>query len=168
MSLTHPPPVVTILPVSAKGKEVLCMRNLLIMLAMALAASAVAGDLRLEDSSFRTLAYIRESGRIEDDAFQTIGYIREEGTRIEDADYTTLGYMEEGVVENADYEEIYRLGEDGRITDSRFRTVARITSDGTVEDNAFMVLIYTDGTDEDMTKKIATYLIFFSDLLEQD
>ena len=143
------------------------MRNLLIILVMALAASALAGDLRLEDSSFRTLAYIRESGRIEDASFQTLGYMREEGTRIEDVDFNTLGYMEDGVVENEEYEEIYRLGDDGRITDSHFRTVARITSDGTVEDNAFHVIIYTEGTDPEMTRKIATYLIFFSDLLEQ-
>jgi hypothetical protein len=142
------------------------MKNLLIILFLTLAASALAGDLRLEDSSYQTLAYIREGGRIEDDSFQTLGYIREEGTRIEDADYNTLGYIDEGVVENADYEEIYRLEDDGRITDSHFRTVARITGDGTVEDSSFRVLIYTDGTDEDMTRKIATYLIFFSDLLE--
>jgi len=143
------------------------MKNLLIILVLTLAASALAGDLRLEDSDYQTLAYIREGGRIEDDSFQTLGYIREDGTRIEDADYTTLGYIDEGSVENADYEEIYRLEDDGRITDSHFRTVARITGDGTVEDNSFHVLIYTDGTDGDMTRKIATYLIFFSDLLEE-
>lgn len=143
------------------------MRNLLIILALALAASALAGDLRLEDGSFSTLAYIRESGRIEDDSFQTLGYIREEGTRIEDAEYNTLGYIDDGIIENAEYEEIYRLGDDGRLTDSHFRTVATITSDGTVEDSSFRVMIYTDGTDPQMTRKIATYLIFFSDLLQE-
>ena len=147
------------------------MRNLLIILALTLAASALAGDLRLEDSSFSTLAYIREDGRIEDDAFQTLGYIRDEGedgTRIEDAEYNTLGYIDEGEIENAEYEEIYRLGDDGRLTDSHFMTVARITSDGTVEDSSFRVMIYTDGTDPHMTRNIAAYLIFFSDLLEED
>lgn len=146
------------------------MRNLLIILALALAASALAGDLRLEDSGFRTLAYIREDGRVEDDSFQTLGYIRDEGeagTRIEDTEYNTLGYIDEGEIENADYEELYRLDDDGRITDPHFRTVARITSDGTVEDNSFRVMIYTDGTDPEMTRKIAAYLIFFSDLLEE-
>ena len=86
------------------------MRNLLIILALTLAASALAGDLRLEDSSFSTLAYIREDGRIEDDSFQTLGYIRDEGedgTRIEDVEYNTLGYIDEGEIENAEYEETF-------------------------------------------------------------
>jgi hypothetical protein len=46
-------------------------------------------------------------------------------------------------------------------------TVAKITPDGTVEDDMFNVLLYTEGSDEYMTDRIAVYLVFFSDLLEE-
>ena len=45
-------------------------------------------------------------------------------------------------------------------------TVAEIQSDGTVEDNRFQVILYADGTHAEMTERIAVFLVFFSDLLD--
>lgn len=141
------------------------MRNLLIIIVLILTGISLSGDLRLEDSNYRTLAYIRDNGRIENASFETLGYFRDGCTRVEDASFHTIGYFDGETIENQNYDELYSLADDGRLTDERFRTVARITSDGTVEDDLFNVILYTEGTDSHMRKKIAAYLIFFSDHL---
>lgn len=143
------------------------MRNLLIIMVLIVTGISLSGDLRLEDSNYRTLAYIRDNGRIENASFETLGYVRDGCTRIEDASFHTLGYFDGKTIENEDYDELYSLADDGRLTDDRFHTVARITSDGTVEDDLFNVILYTEGTDSHMQKKIAAYLVFFSDHLAE-
>lgn len=155
------------LSVVITGKGVL-MRNLLVTstLVLLLCAASVAGDIRLEDSSFSTVGYIRDNGHIENASFQTIGFIREDG-RIEDDSFHTLGYIdEEGNIENAEYEDLYSVNESGRLTDADFRKVAEIQSDGTVENARFQVILYADGTHGDMVERIAVFLVFFSDILE--
>jgi len=46
--------------------------------------------------------------------------------------------------------------------------VARISGDGTVEDESYDTLLYTDGSDDAQTAKIAAYLVFFSGLLVEE
>jgi len=148
-------------------KEVL-LRNLLAMvvITLLLAAPSVAGDIRLEGGNFTTLGYIRDSGRIENASFEILGYIKEDG-RIEDDSFHTLGYIDEdGCIEDGSYNELYSLNGNGRLTDTSFMKVAEIQSDGTVENNHFQVILYADGTHTDMTERIAIFLVFFSDLLE--
>lgn len=125
-----------------------------------------AGDIRLEDSHFNTLAYIRDNGRIENSSFEILGYLREDG-RIEDNSFRTLGYIDEdGRIENDSFGDLYTIGENGRLTDTRFSRVAQIQSDGTVEDDCFRIILYADGSHDNMMHRIAVYLVFFSDLLE--
>ncbi|HRY62066.1 MAG TPA: hypothetical protein P5266_07670, partial [Candidatus Fermentibacter sp.] len=108
------------------------MRNLLAAILFISIASVSAGDLRLEDESFSTIAYIREDGRIEDASFCTLGYIRDE-SRIEDASFSTLGYIRDGRIEGPGFNTMYYLEDDGRLTDSSFSLVLTIQSDGTVK-----------------------------------
>ena len=141
----------------------LCIKILILFTLFVAIVSA--GDLRFESRRYETLAYIRADGRIEDASFQTLGYIRDD-ERIENAVFETLGYIRDGKLEDDNYNELYRLTSDGRLTDSHFMTLAKITPDGTVEDDMFNVLLYTEGSDDSMTDRIAIYLVFFSDLLE--
>jgi hypothetical protein len=125
-----------------------------------------AGDIRLENSSFNTLAYIKDSGRIENASFEILGYIRDDG-RIEDNSFHTLGYInEDGRIEDSSFNELFTITRNGRLTNSRFMMIAEIQSDGTVEDDCFHVILYADGSHENMTRRIAVFLVFFSDLLE--
>ena len=115
------------------------MRNLLVLIVLSIPAAA--GDLRLENDSFQTLAYIREDGRIEDASFHTLGYIRDDG-RVEDDTFHLLGYLRDGRAEGDSFQTLYYL-----------------------EDDEFDVILYVDGSDDTQTESIAAYLIFFSDLL---
>ncbi len=148
-------------------KEVL-MRNLLatVVIMLLFAVPTTAGDIRLEGRNYATVAYIRDCGRIENASFEIIGYIKEDG-RIEDDSFHTLGYIDEnGTIEDDSFLELYTLNGDGRLTDTSFMKVAEIQNDGTVENNHFQVILYADGTHISMTERIAIFLVFFSDLLE--
>lgn len=135
-----------------------------------LVSVATAGHLRLEDSGYETIAYIREDGGIEDASFMPIGRIileeDEDRYRIEDDSFTTLGYFKDGEFLDSFEDRIFELSSDGRIKNHRFRDVAIIRNDGTVEALNFSVILYTDGSHEDLMQRIAVYLIYFSDLLE--
>jgi hypothetical protein len=128
------------------------MRNLLVLIVLSIPAAA--GDLRLENDSFQTLAYIREDGRIEDASFHTLGYIRDDG-RVEDDTFHLLGYLRDGRAEGDSFQTLYYLEDDGRLTDDSFSCVARISDDGTVEDDEFDVILYVDGSDDTQTESIA-------------
>lgn len=145
------------------------MRSLFTLLPV-LCAALFAGDLRLENSRYETVAYIREDGRIEDPSFQLLGYIRtdteEEGIRIETNDFRVLGYIRDGDVLDSDYRKLYDITGDGRIRDVRLRSVGSIRDDGTVEGGDFRVILYTDGTHPDLRQRVMVYLVFFGDLLE--
>lgn len=147
------------------------MRSLFVSLAVFCAVVA-AGDLRLENSRYETVAYIREDGRIEDASFQLLGYIRveteeeEPGLRIEAGDFSVLGYIRENEVQSPDLRKLFDITDDGRIRDSRLRNTGSIREDGTVEGSDFRVILYTDGAHEDLRLRIMAYLVFFSTLLE--
>ena len=146
------------------------MNKFLLPALLLLATVASAGNLRLEDSSYNTIAYIREDGRIEDASFSPLGRIvAEEDTdriRIEDASFNTVGYIcEDEFLDNVE-ERIFELTSDGKIKNHRFRDVAIIRNDGTVEALNFSVMLYTDGSHDDLAQRIAVYLIYFSNLLE--
>lgn len=148
-------------------KEVL-MRNLLVITVtmLLLAVPATSGDIRLEGSNFTTVAYIRDNGRIENASFEILGYIKDDG-RIEDDSFHTLGYIDEdGSIEDDSFRELYTLNGNGRLTDTSFMKVAEIQSDGTVENSHFQVILYAEGTHANMSERIAAFLIFFSDLIE--
>lgn len=131
---------------------------------------ATAGHLRLEDSGYETIAYIREDGRIEDASFMPIGRIvyeeDDERYRIEDDSFTTLGYLKDAEFFDSFEDKIFELSSDGRIKNHRFRDVAFIRNDGTVEALNFSVILYTDGSHDNLSQRIAVFLIYFSDLLE--
>ncbi len=147
------------------------MRSLFVSLAVCCAVVS-AGDLRLENSRYETVAYIREDGRIEDSSFQLLGYIRveteeeEPGLRIEAGDFSVLGYIRENEVQSPDLRKLFDITDDGRIRDSRLRNTGSIREDGTVEGSDFRVILYTDGTHDDLRLRIMAYLVFFSTLLE--
>lgn len=147
------------------------MRSLFVFLAVCCAVVS-AGDLRLENSRYETVAYIREDGRIEDASFQLLGYIRTEteesepGLRIEAGDFRVLGYIRENEVQSPDLRKLFDITSDGRIRDSRLRNTGSIREDGTVEGSDFRVMLYTDGDHEDLRLRIMAYLVFFSTLLE--
>lgn len=149
------------------------MRSLFVFLAVCCAVAA-AGDLRLENSRYETVAYIREDGRIEDASFQLLGYIRTEsedeavepGLRIEAGDFRVLGYIRDNEVQSPDLRKLFDITSDGRIRDSRLRNSGSIREDGTVEGSDFRVILYTDGAHEDLRLRIMAYLVFFSTLLE--
>lgn len=131
---------------------------------------ASAGHLRLEDRGYDTIAYVREDGRIEDASFLPLGRIvTEEDTeriRIEDASFNTLGYVDENEFLDSFEDRIFELTSDGRLKNYRFRDVAIIRNDGTVEALNFSVILYTDGSHDDLARRIAVYMIYFSNLLE--
>lgn len=147
------------------------MRSLFVFLAFFYAVVS-AGDLRLENSRYETVAYIREDGRIEDASFQLLGYIRTEteesepGLRIEAGDFRVLGYIRQNEVQSPDLRKLFDITDDGRIRDSRLRNTGSIREDGTVEGSDFRVILYTDGSHEDLRLRIMAYLVFFSTLLE--
>lgn len=147
------------------------MRSLFVFLAVCCAVVS-AGDLRLENSRYETVAYIREDGRIEDASFQLLGYIRTEteesepGLRIEAGDFRVLGYIRENEVQSPDLRKLFDITSDGRIRDSRLRNRGSIREDGTVEGSDFRVILYTDGAHADLRLRIMAYLVFFSTLLE--
>ena len=129
-----------------------------------------AGHLRLEDSGYDTIAYVREDGRIEDAAFLPLGRIvfdeDADRIRIEDANFNTLGYIEGNEFLDSFEDRIFELTSDGRLKNHRFRDVAIIRDDGTVEALNFSVILYTDGSHDDLAQRIAVYMIYFSNLLE--
>jgi hypothetical protein len=147
------------------------MRSLFVFLALCCAVAS-AGDLRLENSRYETVAYIREDGRIEDASFQLLGYIRTEieesepGLRIEAGDFRVLGYIRENEVQSPDFRKLFDITSDGRIRDSRLRNSGSIREDGTVEGSDFRVILYTDGAHEELRLRIMAYLVFFSTLLD--
>lgn len=135
-----------------------------------LSTFAVAGHLRLENSGYETVAYVREDGRIEDASFMPLGRIvmdeEMEMIRIEDDSFNVLGYIDGDEFLDASQEPIFEITRDGRLKNHRFRDVLTIRDDGTVETPSFSVLLYTDGSHEDLKQRIAVYIIYFSDLIE--
>jgi hypothetical protein len=146
------------------------LKNSFITALLLFVAVASAGNLRMENSSYETVAYIREDGRIEDASFLPLGRIildeETERIRIEDNSFNILGYIDGNEFLNSLEERVFELTSDGRLKNHRFRDVARIRTDGTVEALDFSVILYTDGSHDDLTQRIAVYLIYFSDLLE--
>ncbi len=146
------------------------MNKYFLAVLLVLAAVASAGHLRLEDSGYETIAYVREDGRIEDASFFPLGRIvldeDNQRIRIEDADFNTLGYIEENEFLDSFEDRIFELTSDGRLKNHRFRDVAIIRNDGTVEALNFSVILYTDGSHDDLAQRIAVYMIYFSNLLE--
>ena len=146
------------------------MNKYLLSVLLLLSATAFAGHLRLEDSSYNTIAYVREDGRIEDASFLPLGRIvcddDTDRIRIEDASFNTLGYIDNDEFLDSFEERIFELTSDGRLKNHRFRDVAIIRNDGTVEALNFSVILYTDGSHDDLARRIAVYLIYFSNLLE--
>ncbi|MCK5785987.1 MAG: hypothetical protein KAH54_05460 [Candidatus Sabulitectum sp.] len=134
------------------------------------ASISTAGHLRLEDSGYETIAYVREDGRIEDASFMPLGRIvLDEDTdriRIEDDKFNTLGYIDENEFLDSFEDRIFELTSDGRLKNHRFRDVAIIRDDGTVEALNFSVILYTDGSHDHLAQRVAVYMIYFSDLLE--
>jgi len=146
------------------------LNRYLFALLLLLSVTAFAGHLRLEDSSYNTIAYIREDGRIEDASFLPLGRIvcedDTERLRIEDAGFNILGYLDGDEFQDSFEECIFELASDGKLKNHRFRDVAIIRNDGTVEALNFSVMLYTDGSNDDLARRIAVYLIYFSNLLE--
>ncbi|MEA3266260.1 MAG: hypothetical protein U9P42_04885 [Candidatus Fermentibacteria bacterium] len=146
------------------------MNKIIMVVLLLLTTTLSAGHLRLEDSGYDTIAYIREDGRIEDASFLPLGRILyEEDTdrfRIEDASFNTLGYVEGNEFLDSFEDRVFELTSDGRLKNHRFRDVAIIRNDGTVEALNFSVILYTDGSNDDLAQRIAVYMIYFSDLLE--
>jgi len=130
-----------------------------------------AGHLRLENSGYETVAYVREDGRIEDASFMPLGrMVTDEDMdmiRIEDNDFNILGYIDGEEFLDQDEEPIFEITRDGRLKNHRFRDVLTIRDDGTVETPSFSVVLYTDGSHEDLKQRIAVYLIYFSELIEE-
>lgn len=147
------------------------MRSLFVLFTILCAAVSLA-DLRLENSRYETVAYIREDGRIEDASYNLLGYIRVEseeedaGLRIEAGDFRILGYIRDNEVMNPESRKLYDITSDGRIRDSRLRNIGSIREDGTVDGSDFRVMLYTDGTHTDLRLRLMAYLVFFSELLE--
>jgi hypothetical protein len=146
------------------------LRNTLLIVLFLLSSLSVAGHLRLENSCYETVAYVREDGRIEDASFVPLGrMVQDEDKdmiRIEDDNFNVLGYIREDEFLSSDEDRIFEITRDGRLKNDRFRDVAIIRDDGTVESVNFSVMLYTDGSNEDLKLRIAVYLIYFSDLLD--
>ena len=146
------------------------MRKHFFVALLVFVAVASAGHLRLENSGYDTIAYIREDGRIEDASFFPLGrIILEEDTdriRIEDDSFNILGYVDGDEFLDSFEDRIFELSTDGRLKNHRFRDVAIIRDDGTVEALNFSVILYTDGSHEELRQRIAIYMIYYSDLLE--
>lgn len=147
------------------------MRNTILILLALFSGIALAGHLRLENSSYETVAYIRDDGRIEDASFLPLGRIVMdddlEMLRVEDDSFNVLGYIDGDEFLDADEEPIYEMGRNGRLKNHRFRDVFTIRDDGTVETPSFSVVLYTDGSHEDLKHRVAAYIIYFSDLIEE-
>ncbi len=146
------------------------LKNISLFLVLMLAAVSFAGHLRLENSNYETIGYVREDGRIEDASFMPLGRIvtdeDSDMLRIEDDNFNVLGYIDEEEFLDPSEECIFELTGDGRLKNHRFRDVAIIRDDGTVESLNFSILLYTDGSNDDLKERIAVYIIYFSDLLD--
>ncbi len=148
-----------------------CLKNIYFVILALLCSASFAGHLRLENSGYETVAYVREDGRIEDASFMPLGrMVTDEDMdmiRIEDNDFNVLGYIDGDEFLDSDEEPMYEITRDGRLKNHRFRDVLTIRDDGTVETPSFNVVLYTDGSHEDLKHRIAVYLIYFSDLVEE-
>lgn len=146
------------------------MKNILFVLLIVLSSAAFSDQLRLENSDYETVAYVREDGRIEDASFMPIGRIvmdEDMGMlRIEDDSFNILGYIDEEEFLSADEDPMFEMTRDGRLKNHRYRDVLSIRDDGTVETTTFSILFYTDGSHADMKQRIAVYIIYFTDLLD--
>jgi len=147
------------------------LRNIFFAVLFALASTALAGHLRLENSGYETVAYVREDGRIEDASFMPLGRMVADDDldmiRIEDNEFNVLGYIDGDEFLDAEEEPIYEITRDGRLKNHRFRDVLTIRDDGTVETPSFSVVLYTDGSHENLKQRIAVYLIYFCDIIEE-
>lgn len=147
------------------------MKNTFVLILAVLSSAAFAGHLRLENSGYETVAYVREDGRIEDASFMPLGRIvadeEMDMIRIEDDNFNVLGYIDGDEFLDADEEPIFEMTRDGRLKNHRFRDVLTIRDDGTVETPSFTVVLYTDGSHEELKQRIAVYVIYFSDLIEE-
>ena len=145
------------------------MRSLFILIAFGLVAVSAA-DIRLENSRYETVAYIREDGRIEDPSFNLLGYIRtdtqEDWFRIEGNDFQILGYIRDNEFLNVEERKLIDITSDGRLRDTRLRNIGCIRSDGTVEGSDFRVILYTDGSHSFLRERVVAYLVFFGGLLD--
>ena len=147
------------------------MKKLFVVIAAVMCSAAFAGDLRLENGRYETVAYIREDGRIEDAFFELLGHIREETEndatilRIEACDFEVLGYVRDDEAQDPNGMKLYDLTGDGRIRDNRLRNMGSIRDDGTVEGSDFRVILNTDGTQRNLKPRLLAYLVFFSTLL---
>jgi len=146
------------------------LRNTIVPVLIILSSVALAGHLRLENSGYETVAYVREDGRIEDASFLPLGRIvMDEDTgmiRVEDDNFNVLGYVDEDEFLDESEDRLFEITRDGRLKNYRYRDVAIIRDDGTVESVNFSVMLYTDGSNDELKQRIAIYLIYFSDLLE--
>ena len=147
------------------------LKNSFFVILAVFCSASFAGHLRLENSGYETVAYFREDGRIEDASFMPLGRIVADEDmdmiRIEDNDFNVLGYIDGEEFLDADEEPIYEITRDGRLKNHRFRDVLTIRDDGTVETPSFNVVLYTDGFHENLKQRIAVYLIYFSQLIEE-
>lgn len=147
------------------------LKNTFVLILAVLSSAAFAGHLRLENSGYETVAYVREDGRIEDASFMPLGRIvadeEMDMIRIEDDNFNVLGYIDGDEFLDADEEPIFEMTRDGRLKNHRFRDVLTIRDDGTVETPSFTVVLYTDGSHEELKQRIAVYVIYFSDLIEE-
>jgi hypothetical protein len=147
------------------------LRNTIIAIIFSITSAAFAGHLRLENSGYETVAYVREDGRIEDASFMPLGrMVLDEDmrmVRIEDDSFNVLGYIDGNEFLNADEEPMYELTDDGRLKNHRFRDVLSVRDDGTVETPSFSIVLYTDGSHENLKQRIAVYIIYFSDIIEE-
>ena len=62
-------------------------------LVLLLAGGASSYAQRIQDGSYRTIAYIKSDGTVQDGSYRTIGYVKGNGT-VQDGSYRTIGYTD--------------------------------------------------------------------------
>ena len=67
------------------------MRKLLMTLVLALVCGTCLQAQTVQDSSYRTIGYVKSDGTVQDGMYRTIGHIKSDGT-VQDSSYRTIGH----------------------------------------------------------------------------
>ncbi len=126
-----------------QGMKRICF--LISALVLFLAGSTSSYAQRVQDGSYRTIAYIKSDGTVQDGSYRTVAYIKSDGT-VQDASYRTVGYIKsDGTVQTGSYRTIGYIKGDGTVQDGSYRTIGYVKGNGTVQDGSYRTIGYTDG-----------------------
>ncbi len=125
--------------------------------------AAAAGETRVLDADYATVAFVKEDGRLLDPAYRTIGSLR--GTSVVDAANAPAGRIDaDGAIRDAADKIVAYLREEGKLVNASRETIGFMKINGTILDADYEPLGYV--YNEDLTAPggpaLLAYLFFFA------